>query len=459
MQTAIKDVRRHMVRKEQRILGRVSPISALAAQTATVNTLAIGGQSEQAWQGVYMVRADTASIADRVRYSTEAAMATGLITHAGTAYADTTATDELLELLFFDPLLFDEAINQTLRDLMRLDITVLPGMTSVRRFWLHELPWILNPKDIYKITKSSNPVLSRDRYFENWDTYDAGALQPQWWKKTGASSTWARSETVFTTDKIREGRKWALEVTRSGTNVEVEQVVGLMFGGVDSSSLQGGTVTVFGRVKSPSSAVSSRLYVADGVAQTYGSYHTGSDNIEEMSQAVTVDDDATQLRFGLSLEADETIEILELGLAFTTALDDSIRYGDTHYPPTTVWVKTRGRTGTDLPIDLPPLGLGMQYQIHSQRPLPTLTQSRIDAGSVDTDETDAPLNIIFRGALANLFTTLSAGQHEDTTRYQQIALNYQNEYDELKAEYLGLNTLPDTLPFRRRGALAGPPNR
>ena len=171
---------------------------------------------------------------------------------------------------------------------------------------------------------------------------------------------------------------------------------------------------------------------------------------------MTIDDDATKLDFGVELKTDETIEISQCGLLFATDIDDGHRYGN--YTETATWTKQGDRSGVDLPQELPPRGRGSQYLVYAARQYPEFTQSRIDAGTADADETDAPLDILRTGALAELFRMRSGAEDEDTTRYKELAKKYMEAFDSLAADHLGMPEKA-TLPWKRRGALASVPTR
>ena len=453
--TTLKEIRRGMLEREPELLGKVLSATSITTTTVVFIAAVLPALSEQAYANKWIVRGDATDTADRVRYPTTYTPSTFTITHATTNYQDTTGSGEIIEIHNFDPMSFDLAIQEMLRTTKRLDITILPGVGGAGHQWLQDLDWIESPADILQITRTGSPVLSRDRYFQQWNSYSSGALQPDYWTLAGSGGTWARSETMYTTDLLREGRKWGLEVTRSGTNVTVEQVVGLLFGGVDSTSLQGETVTVFGRVKAPSSATSARLYIHDGTTQTYSDYHTGGDGVEELTKAIALGASATQLRFGLSLEQDETVELSQLGLVYASALDDAHRYDN--YPEYTVWSGGGNRVSRDVPIDLEPIGRGSQYVVRSLRAYPTFTDSRIQAGTADADTTDIPLSVAVPGALYHLFRNMSGDQHTGTTRFSALAADYRVEWDSVKRNQMGAPS--PSQPRWRRGAYASAASR
>ena len=455
--TDLKTIRRRMIREEPELLGRVETVASLTTLTVVVTELAFGGLSEQLFVPDWIIRADTATAADRVRSCTAFAPGTGTLTHAGTNYGDTTAGSEIVEILnnSTEPRVVEQSIYDTLRDLMRLDITTIPGLSNKGRQWLQDLDWIENPNDIFMIKRVGSQRISRNAYLNKFNSYSSGALQPDYWVQAGSGASMARSTTLYDTDGLREGRKVQLSMTRSGTDTTLTQNVGLLFGGVDSTSLQGETVTVWGRAKS-GTASSLRMFCNDGVTTTYSSYHSGGGGIEELEMQKTLDDDATILTFGFSLEEDETVELARGELLFATGLQDGDRIDQRESEK--IWHRGSDQSGGDLPVDLPTLGRGACYEIHSQRAYPPFTQSRIDGGTADADLTEAPEDIVFRGALAKLFEKMSGSLTEDTTRYQQEALRYGEMYNTLKRDHLNLPA-EDEIPWRRRRAFASPARR
>lgn len=457
MSTAFKDIRRAMIREEPEILGRVVTITAAGAQNVTAAAaLGYGTFSEQEFYNHWLIRGDsaTAAGADVVRVVSAFAPSTGIVTHAGTAYTDQTGSGETVEITPIRPSLFGQAIQATLRDLRHTDVSTLPAISNRGTQWLHDLDWIARPSDIWKITRTGSPELGRNGYFEKFNTYSSGALQPDFWTLAGSGATIARSTTLFT-NNFREGRKNGLSMTRSGTDCTLTQTVGLSWGDVASTSLQGETVTVYARILA-SAATSARLFIYDGSTTTYSDYHTGGGTVEELSKSIALGASATKLTFGVELKTDETIEIALCKLLYTTSVQDSDRY-DNHQEQT-IWWKGGDQSHTDLPVQLPPIGRLGQYRVYSQRPYPQFTQSRIDLYTAEADVTDAPLDTVRHGALAELFTILSGRNNEDTTRYQQLARKYMDEYERLRRDHIDFPQ-EDKLPMSNRRAFAAPARR
>ena len=92
-------------------LVRVVPIDALSTTTVTCNALKMG-EPASAYVNKYLVRRTAASSADRVRQVTAFDGSTGVLTHAGANYSDTTATSEYVEIWAVEPLQLDQFAQQ-----------------------------------------------------------------------------------------------------------------------------------------------------------------------------------------------------------------------------------------------------------------------------------------------------------------------------------------------------------
>ena len=96
---SLKEIRREMYRRHPGALGRTESIASLTTTTAVVNALATGVIDSEKFVRKWMLRAEAASAADRVRIVKTFASASGTFTHEGTNYADTTATSEKLDTI------------------------------------------------------------------------------------------------------------------------------------------------------------------------------------------------------------------------------------------------------------------------------------------------------------------------------------------------------------------------
>lgn len=427
-------------------LGEVLAVSAVDAQGVTATGKNTGVVDASAYIGKYLVRPDATSSADRVRICTDFDATSGRFAHEGTAYSDTTATSEILEIHSFDPSLVDSAINTTLGYQKRNQTVELPALMGGRH-WLNAFPWIEKPADIFNIRRTSNPVLSRNRYFDRWNAYDsAGALTPDDWTLAGASATMARS----TAQTWRSG--YTLAVTRAGTNATISQTVGILQDGVSADTLRGRTVTVV-VVAYASSASQVRAQVSDGVVTTHTSYHTGGSTFEELTAEVTVDSAATTLTIAGEVNGtDGTAYFGDLYLCYNS-VTDSVRRDDWDRGDL-VWGKFE--QSASLPVHLPG-ALGKSYAIEAQRSYPKFPAALVRAQTADALISDAPLTLIATGAIYHLYERLAQRKGEDTTRYAQIAKEWGTRWGHLSRNHLYREPQPERA--MRRPLWAAPVRR
>lgn len=433
----------------ERDLGRVETIASLTTTTCVVSALAVGSLSDQKFRNHWVVRADSTALADRTRAVSAFTASSGTLTHAGANYTDTTATSKLVEILAYEPYLFDRAINEAVQQLRRENRTILPTIQGAYEYWLTDLDWITGPDDLKKVQFSTRPVISRNRYFEDWPTYDtAGSLTPAFWTLTGASATIARN--TFRTSSGVEGRtRYGLSLTRAGTNAVLAQNLGLSLTGVSGDSLAGTTVTAV--LRGVSSAASSlRIQLSDEAAiNTNSSYHTGGGAIEELTAVHTVDAAPTNLQVSIRLETDETAYIDEAYVVYGT-LDDAMRRDS--YPETEVPF-TFDQGGITPKLILPVQSKGSQYIVTSTRGYPAFDATRLRSGAADADTTDAPeLDAAF-GALAILFEGLRGRRNEDTEKFAALAADYRRRFDRLQTGHQANNEPVIRQPVTTTGPL------
>jgi hypothetical protein len=300
-------------------LGRAEAIASLTTTTTVVSALATGG-SAQKYIDKWMMRADSTNTADRVRRISNFAPTTGTLTHSGTNYADTTATNEIVEIHEFEPYLVDNAVQVTLARLHRIDRTELPTIENQRRVWLGDVSWVLEPSDIVRIAWSDNPVLNKNRYFEKYSSYNAsGVLAPDFWTLTGAGATMAR-----TSAQNRRG-SFSLEVTRANADCTVSQSVTYLPNGVTADDLRGKSIIGVAVVRS-SVASQVRVQIFDGTTTTSSAYHTGGGLWEELSCTATMSATASNITVQVSVETSNTAaQIDECYLFSGTANTDDVR--------------------------------------------------------------------------------------------------------------------------------------
>lgn len=424
--TLLKDYRREMIRRaagDGVPVGRLLTPSAIAAQSVTATALAYGTAPSSRFQNQWMVRADSTSNADRVRLVSGYQSATGQLSHAGTAYVDTTATSETVELLQFEPYLYDLAINETVGRLKRVDRVGLPTVNGQRRYWIGDLSWIHGPGDIVGIGYSPDPMLTRNRYFEKWLGVDTnGNLTPDTWILAGSGASITRSTTGN-----RRGT-YTAAITRAGTNVTLTQSPGLLETGYSLDTMRGRTAYAI-CVVTASSASQVRVGMADGVNTTYSSYHSGGGGIEELDLTFPVDKNATKLDLFVSVEVDGTVYVDE---CYASIVGDASVKRDSYPEAMLAPDDYAFEQGAGTPaLILPPAGLGTQYVVYSQRPYPQFDSTRILSGTADGDTCDAPLVTVVAGALGRLFEGLSMEPGVDTTRFAAIAQVWNKRFDTL----------------------------
>lgn len=271
----------------------------------------------------------------------------------------------------------------------------------------------------------NSPQVSRNRYFDLYNSYSSGALQPDFWTLSGSGASMARS----TSQKWKT--KYTLAVTRSGTNAVVTQDVGLQETGVSSDSLRGEKVTAV-LVGYSANASSLTVKVDDGVDTTTSSAHSGDSTFEELTAEHTVSDSATKLDIVVTVAVDETVYLGECYLVVGSIYDSARRDSFEEWR-----VYERGyEQGASFPVILPQRGRGGHYLVTSQRSYPSFTDSRIQAGTADSDETDAPIEIVATGAIGRLYEKVAQRDNENTQREAAIATEWNRRFEGMARRHL-----------------------
>ena len=421
--TTLSSARQTALRRGPSDLGRVYDIASGSTTTVVVTALATGGFSPQRWVDHFLLRPDCASAADRVRRCTNFASSSGTLTHTNN-YSDTTFTSEKVELHKFDPYLFDNALNNALGQIRRLQVEEVPVTTNTGRVYLHDLPLLKHTREIERIEWSTSPQLSRNRYFDRYNSYSSGVLVPDYWSVSGSGATMAR-----TTTNAR--RKYALGVTRATNNVTVTQSVGLLSADVSTADLAGETVTVV-LVGLASDANLLRIGVDDGVTQTYSDYHTGGGTYEELTKEVTLSSSATKCDVIIEVNGADATAYIDQAYLIFGQMSDNVRFDS--WSKELVYRREYNQT-TDFPTYLTPRARGM-YLISVERQYPQFDQTRIDAGTADDDETDAPELILAIGGIANLYEKLSQVENADTQKEAITAGFFRDKFAQLVLSHL-----------------------
>lgn len=423
----LRAFRQEMLRLEPG-LGRIQDIASGSATTLVVAALATGVIGSGKFIEKWMLRPSTLATADRVRmckdFESGAGSGTaGTLTHEGANYTDTTFTGEQVELLEHEPYLYDNAIQQAIASTRFLHNSLIPTHLT-DRYWLHDLGWIRGPADIVRVYRRPSRVISRNRKMDDWFGYSAGALVPDHWALAGSGATFSRS-----TD-APDPQRYSLQVVRNGTTWTVTQTVGLLETGVAADSLQGQKVTgVLRGLSSVASALTVR--VTDGVDTTDSDAHGGGGDWEELTAEHTINDSATTLQVQARGAQDGTDRVAELYIV-VGVIDDTIRRDFARHD----WEDFRPRfeQGATQRLVVPStFGRGAQLVLETQRPYEPFTQSRIDAGSADGDENDAPLDLIAHGAIWRLYEDLARSNPET---YGPLAADWEKKFRQRQGAHL-----------------------
>lgn len=443
----LKEVRRAMLDMHSE-LGRVVSLTGAAAQTATSAGMG-GGVSDQKWTDYYLLRAESTAAADRIRWGKTFAGGAGTWTHTGTAYSDTTSTSEILEVHKYDPQLLDTAINQALPNILRVDRTEIV-CSSRKEFWLGDLDWLTEPGDIVRLTYRNSPVLSRDRFLDQWNTVNSsGILLPDHWALSGASATAVRD----TSSHFWRGSH-VVKLTRAGADASLTQTVPVYRNGVDGYDLREKAMSFVTRLWH---ATASRMtaVMTDGTT-TDTETHTGGDTWEELTPTLTVATSAEKLTLSLNVvTGDGDGWIGEAYLVETAKLNDTVRRDDfpeVEIPP---HLYRFSQSGT-LQILTDQYTSG-QIIIHSHRPYPAFDASRIRNGhanasnNADADSTDCPTELLATAAIAELYRGMGSPAFGYWNSRRE-GLQARHLYEE-NPRGMGINIFPSPLGMhsQRRG--------
>ena len=455
MTTTAKAIIRKMCEQSEGALGENHAIASLAAQTLGVTAFAVGGSSQQHVND-WLARFDTATTADRIRRNTSFAPSTGVMTHAGTAYSDTTVGTETVDVLKFNPLSYLRAVQATLPKVLHNSRVTIPTLANQDTVWLADLDWIRQPSDILRICWSGNPVLTKNRNMQAYSSYNtSGVLAPDFWTLTGASATMARS----TTQKWR-GQPTSLAITRAGTDCYISQAPGLLNTGVSADNLVGESITgVFLVWSSVASQV--RVSIYDGVTTTTGSFHTGGSGWEELSATATIGTTATTVEIRCNVISDNTVAYVGEGYAIIgTATNDTIRR-DNYESEEEELPRDQYDQSGGLAATLPQRSTGGTWAIISKRGYPQLDSARFAAGTADADVIDAPVLTVAVGAIAQLYESMIEGQ-ESGAKFGPLAALWSERFGSLNGSHLSPTKGPEpmgALAFRARMQLSAPGRR
>ena len=416
-------------------LGRVVPLTGAAAQTITsLSALGFGGLSEQAYAQKWMWRpqAATAAGADNIRYSDSFTPSTGVVTHSGTAYTDTTATSESCILTPFYPGSWRDAINLAVTKTREMDFSEIPVRKGLEKYSIFDLDWIEQPSWIRNVWWTSSPILVRNRFLQKYHTANSsGSLAvPDFFTLTGASATVARSTTTRWRDR------WTSVLTRAGTDCRLGQSFSTLFRtGVLNDGVEGESVVAWAVVNCGTASRSRVRLYEEGSAVASSSFHSGDSTWDELSTTYTdvSTDFLTSMEVAVTVETgDVPATIGEIGLAYGTAMDDAIRRGNYEKHPVAKTAYSFEQGGP-LQIDLPQMGNRSQFIIESERPFPAFDATRLLSGAADTDETDAPLTTVATGTIFYLFRGKYGSDHALTREWEK-------KFENLRTSHIAAHT-------------------
>ena len=440
--TTAKAVLKRMVDLMPDDMGMHFAIASGSGTTVVVSELANSKYADDYFDDWTLIRPEAATTADRLRNITAFAKATGTFTVA--TMSDTTFTSETVILLHrsITARAMMDAIQHSLQRSRRLYTLEFPAHASVDHWLRDAQSWIEQPSDVIRAGWSTRPILTVNRYMENWPSYDSsGNLVPAGWLLSGSGASYGRSDLESDTS-IASRTRYGLSITRAGTDCYTYQRVPLRITGDTDDGLYGETVTGMARVHADT-ASRVRVRVTDGVDTTNSDYHTGGSTFEELTAQHTVNAAATYLEVQVRVETgDVTAYVDEAALAFGT-WDDSMRKDNYHwYPALPSWNQSGG-----LPARLLPRQKGSSYRISAFRSYPALDSTRLASGAADPDTIDAPEDLIAYGALAQLFKRAMRDNEANSFEAYKAA-EYEQTYQSLHKQhgYSPRRTLPTYRP-------------
>ena len=377
----------------EELLGRYVSLSSLTVTTAVSNTaLAFGGNSEQRYAQWWLWRPSTTTTADKIRNVDSFAPATGTMTHSGTNYSDTTATDEIAILLppEVDPYKFRNAVNIALQQVREWDETIIPVVRGQEWHWVHELDWIQDSASIRDVFWTHNPVITRNRYLQKRTLNSSGVWVPDFWTVTDNADT-----SPFETTDYR-GQKYVYSLQRAGgLDAYIIQTFGAMRTGVSGAYPVGETLTGVA-VVTPGASTLRIILNSEAVSENAVNSGTG---FQTITTSMTLDSPAIALESTLVAETNNaTHRVYELYICIG-ALTDEIRRDDYRRYKLQDY---RFEQGGPLKIHNPYVGSPGQLIICSEKPFPGFDATRLTTGAADADESDAPLVPVATGAIAIL---------------------------------------------------------
>ncbi len=435
MANSLRAIASEMVRQLKGDLWREESIASLTTTTVVCSGLAVGGWSPERFTSQFLWRPDTTTTADKIRYVTNFASSTGTLTHAGTNYADTTATSEKVIISRIEPYIIRQAIDQAVQQLRQQDRTIIPVRQGTDTYWLGDMTWIRQPADIVKVCYSANPVISRNRYFQKRTGNSSGVWTPDDWTVSNNADS-----TPYETHTGWKNQPYVYKLQRSGgTDATMVQTISAGRTGVSGDWPSGETITAV-VVADPDTAGDVLLTLTDG---TTTSTSTGSGAaLQEISATLTLAAAASTITITITAQTSNATQAVHEAYVMVGDLSDPVRR-DSYSEQEIGW--DFDQYG-GLRLKAGNIGHG-QIIIYSKRPYPAFDSTRLSSGAADADETDAPLQATAFGAIANI---LLGREGESSVEY----LMWKRRFDQAAMAHLGArNRLNDVV---NNGLLAAP---
>lgn len=415
-------------------VGRVVTISSLTGTTIVSTTgLLFGGLSEQAYAQKWAWRPKAANTTDTVRMTTAYAPDTGTLTVA--TMSDTTATDEYCLISQFSPFEWRLAINRAVATTRYLDMTIIPVIAGQPKHYMHELDWIEFPTQVKSVGYDHSPVITRNRYLQKRNKVNtSGKFEPEFWTVANNASTAPFAATDY------RNQKYAYSLERSGgTDATLVQAASAMQTGVAGDRPVGETITVV-MVADPDTAGDAQIKITDGTSTASTSTSDGGAALGEYTTSITLNEGATTITTTVTAQTSNAAQKIYEAYALVGDLTDSVRRDD--YPVYPLRPdQYQFEQGGPLVIHSPFLGSPGRFHITSERPYVEFDSTRLSTGAADTDETDAPVDVIAAGAIFYLFR--GRGYAE--------AKEWERKFDQLRRSHLAMKTDGPGFP------LMGPP--
>ena len=204
--TTLLELRRQVLKN---MGGEVHTLTAAAAQSVTATSLIDTGRDEDWFKGWHMYRPGAASSADYDRRISAVTNASGLAAHGGLAYADTTFTDEVVE------------INPIDIDFDQLNDKIGEGLERCRYLYRHEFGAIAERRQ-YELPHF---VEGAEWAVELWIRHGSDAHDYMWNLFTGAGRWWKVRGSAFKcildiNPNLGDNTVMGLDVWRPGEKLE-----------------------------------------------------------------------------------------------------------------------------------------------------------------------------------------------------------------------------------------------